>query len=239
MGSNGLKFGLAALVTATAIGCGSVTPAGRPMATAPASQTAAAESTPSDAELQQLAAESPDHLIPNAPPEPGMKASHLWPSPPPGDLANFGKVEDNLWRGARPTDAGLQKLADMGVKTIVNFENDETAVNHEQSWAVAHGIKFVTVPLSVITPPSMDHINQWIGTAEDPTNRPLYFHCMQGRDRTGVACFTYRVHHDHWKYDQAYQEMLQYHFHTYLLGLRAFLVWYADTQGKQPAPATF
>ena len=61
----------------------------------------------------------------------------------------------------------------------------------------------------------------------DPAARPLYFHCMQGRDRTGTAAFTYRVRHDGWNFDQAYTEMKGFHFHTYLLGLQAFIRLYA------------
>ena len=49
---------------------------------------------------------------------------------------------------------------------------------------------------------------------------------MQGRDRTGTGAFCYRVSHDHWTFDQAYAEMKAYHFHTYLLGLQAFIRGY-------------
>ena len=47
----------------------------------------------------------------DAPLEPGMDATGIWPHPPAEDLGNFGKVDDTLWRGARPTDKGLEKLA--------------------------------------------------------------------------------------------------------------------------------
>lgn len=194
-----------------------------------------AESVPSAAELKILEAKSPDRLIANAPPEPGYSASAIGPQPPIADLDNFGKVEDTLWRGARPTDAGLAQLAAKGVKTILNFENDEQAVQHEQEWAQAHGIKFVSIPLSVVTPPPMAKIQEFLTLAQDPKNRPLYFHCMQGRDRTGTAAFTYRIVHDGWNYEQAYREMVAYHFHTYLLGLRYFLTTFASQYGKPSA----
>lgn len=212
-------------ISAVLAGCGVSSPQGSTLNTAPTASTYAAESVPTASELERLAKASPDRLIKNAPAEPGSNA--IWPKPPKEDLGNFGKVEDTLWRGARPSDKGLEKLKAMGVKTIVNFENSEEAVSHEKAWAEANGVNFVSIPLSVVTPPKMENIKNFLKLAEDPTNRPLYFHCMQGRDRTGTAAFAYRISHDGWKYEKAYAEMKSYHFHTYLAGLRAFLVWYA------------
>jgi hypothetical protein len=188
------------------------------LAAAAASTT---EAVPTETELRELEAKSPDRLIENAPPEPGVKG--IFPSPPKDDLGNFGKVNDTLFRGARPTDRGLEQLKAMGVRTIVNFENDKKVVEHERQWCESHGIKFYSIALSVVTPPKQAKIDEWLRYAEDDGNRPLYFHCMQGRDRTGTAALTYRMHHDKWKFDQAYAEMKSYKFHTYLLGLQFYI----------------
>ncbi|MDB5100537.1 MAG: hypothetical protein JWM80_4958 [Cyanobacteria bacterium RYN_339] len=180
------------------------------------------EAVPSDTELKALEAASPDELIENAPTEPGM-AKGIWPHPPAEDLGNFGKVNDTLFRGARPTDKGLEQLQAMGVRTIVNFENDKQAVAHEAAWCMAHGIAFHAIPLSVITPPKQAKVDEWLKFADDTSVQPLYFHCMQGRDRTGTAALTYRIRHDKWTFDKAYSEMKAYHFHTYLLGLQFYI----------------
>jgi hypothetical protein len=191
-----------------------------------ATRAAAAEPVPTEAQLAQLERTSPEALIENAPAEPGAETDKFGPKPPKEDLGNFGAVEPTLWRGARPTDKGLEQLAAKGVKTIVNFENDKKAVAHEAAWAAAHGIRFVSVPLSVILPPSTTNVDKWLAIANDPAARPVYFHCMQGRDRTGTAAFCYRVRHDGWDFSKAYAEMKSFHFHTYLLGLQAFIRLY-------------
>ena len=49
-----------------------------------AAQVDPAEQVPSTSELQALAANSPDELVPNAAPEPGLPLG--WPNPPAGDL---------------------------------------------------------------------------------------------------------------------------------------------------------
>lgn len=215
-------------------GCGTAAPQVR---TTAGTQVAASQKAPSATELKRLEARSPDYLVEEAAPETSLEAEGLWPKPPAEDLGNFAKVEETLWRGARPTEKGLLQLKSRGVKTLVNFENDKKVVESEAAWCKANGIKFVSIPLSIITPPKLEKINQFLALANDPAARPLYFHCMQGRDRTGTAAFAYRISHDGWDYDRAYQEMVSYGFHTYLVGLRGFLVWYAKTQ--KPAPASY
>ncbi len=229
---------LSSLVLVTALllaGCGvSPTSQGLSVVGNHSARGLVAEVAPSDDALARLEARSPDELVDNPAPEPGANTEGWGPQPPKEDLGNFGKVDETLWRGARPTDKGLAQLAEMGVKTIVNFENDKKVVEHERAWAEAHGIQFHAIPLSVITPPRTAKIDQWLKVANEPANRPLYFHCMQGRDRTGTAAFTYRMTHDKWGYKQAYAEMKTYKFHTYLLGLQGFLLWFAP---KHPNPS--
>ena len=44
-------------------------------------------------------------------------------------------------------------------------------------------------------------------------------HCTHGQDRTGFVVGRYRVLHDGWTKDAAYEEMLQHHFHPELHGI--------------------
>ncbi len=224
---NGQRHVTALALVLLLAGCGTAAPQAR---VASSTKVAANQVVPSDAELKRLESRSPDYLVEDAALEPGMQAEGLWPKPPAEDLGNFGKVDETLWRGARPTEKGLAQLKSMGVKTIVNFENDKKAVESEAAWCKANGVTFVSIPLSVITPPKVSKVNEFLALANDQASRPLYFHCMQGRDRTGTAAFAYRVSHDGWDYDRAYEEMKSYKFHTYLVGLRGFLIWYAKTQ---------
>lgn len=218
--------GVITLITALSLaGCGTGT-ASQPLAQE-SYQTFgsfAKERVPSQAELKRLEASSPDYLIENAPLEPG---ADFWPKPPNEDLGNLGKVTDKLYRGARPTEAGIQKLVSMGIKTIVSFENDKKVVEAEKALAEKYGLRFHSIPMSVIIPPKEAKIDQFLAIAQDPQQLPVYFHCMQGRDRTGAAALAYRVRVQNWDYEQAYGEMKAYGFHTYLVGLKAFVWNYA------------
>ena len=221
-----------ALTTVPLVACGQsmVSGASRPT---PLSQISAqGVDAPLDQAAQdRLADRSPDELVEDAPPEPGVSA--LGFNPPREDLGNFGTVTPAVWRGARPTVKGLMQLKARGVKTIVNLENDRKVVEFERQWCEANGVGFVSLPMSVITPPRMARVDQWLTIARDPALQPVYVHCMQGRDRTGTAVYTYRVKVQGWTHDRAYPEMVAYKFHTYLLGLRAFVWWYGRTQGPE------
>lgn len=232
-----ILHGALALVMALSLaGCGAA-PSSQPLASVQTQRfgSFAAERVPSSAELARLEAASPDSLVEDAAPEPG---ADFWPKPPAGDLSNFGKVTENLFRGARPTEAGMKKLAEMGVKTIVSLENDKKVVAQEKAWAEKHGMRFHVIPMSVITPPKESKVDAFLAIAQDPAQLPVYFHCMQGRDRTGTMALAYRVKVQNWDFTQAYGEMKGYGFHTYLLGLRFFVQSYAKKHYRPMSLAT-
>ncbi|HEY9723020.1 MAG TPA: tyrosine-protein phosphatase [Oscillatoriaceae cyanobacterium] len=233
------RIALVPLTAAILAGCGSQSlPLAATQSQGLAAQALSTDALPNPAQLKAMSFTDLAGLIDK--PEkgdPDVTESCIWPCPPPGDLGNFGQVDDAVYRGARPTDAGMAKLKAMGVKTIVDLENVKSDVQHESSWCKANGMSFVSIPLSVFLPPKESMINQFLALASDPASTPLYVHCMQGRDRTGTAVFCYRVHHDHWTFNKAYSEMTAYHFHTYLLGLQYFIREYAKKyQPGQPVP---
>ena len=41
-------------------------------------------------------------------------------------LSNLHKVSDDLYRGAQPTEEGIQELQRMGIKTIINLRSDHS-----------------------------------------------------------------------------------------------------------------
>ena len=187
----------------------------------------------SESVRQAYAAQDSDELSDNALSEEG-----LWPSPPPQDLGNFGELNDRLFRGARPTEKGVQLLKDRGVTLIINLENDKKVVEAERILAEKYGIKFKSVPMGLFMPPKLAKVDDFLATVQDPANVKVYFHCMQGRDRTGTMALCYRTKVEHWTTKKAYDEMKSYHFHTLLLGLNAFVHWYGNKYGGGQAPVT-
>src|SRR5689334_21396223 len=127
-------------------------------------------------------------------------------------IKNFGQMDDRFFRGARPSDKDYQALAQLGVKTIIDL-NDNSR-EYEQPAVEAAGLRYVNIPMEDKSYPSMDQINQFLSVVNDPATGKFYVHCAGGRHRTGVMGAVYRFNFDKWNLDQAMAEMYQYEFNS-------------------------
>jgi len=127
-------------------------------------------------------------------------------------VSNFGQLDQNFYRGARPKAEDLRSLAALGVHTIIDLTDNSR--EKEQPAVEAAGMRYVNIPIVDKKNPSAAQINEFLRITNDPATGKFYVHCAGGRHRTGVMAALYRFNHDHWNYDQAYAEMLQYDFYT-------------------------
>jgi protein tyrosine/serine phosphatase len=127
-------------------------------------------------------------------------------------IGNFGQLDQNFYRGARPKAEDLRSLAALGVHTIIDLTDNSR--QKEQPAVEAAGMRYVNIPIVDKKNPSAAQINEFLRITNDPATGKFYVHCAGGRHRTGVMAALYRFNHDHWNYDQAYAEMLQYDFYT-------------------------
>lgn len=131
-----------------------------------------------------------------------------------GDLPNFHQVHPYLYRGGEPSVAGLSKLKDMQIKTIIDLRGSPKLVNAEKNAAEALGFKFINLPMSSV-PPTDKQVTtflQEVEAAKSGQNGPVFVHCAHGSDRTGCMVGIWRVTHDGFNFDQAYKEMRKYYF---------------------------
>jgi protein tyrosine/serine phosphatase len=143
-------------------------------------------------------------------------------------IDNFGQMDDNYYRGAQPGPNDYKSLADLGIKTIIDLRNDPT--DYEKSAAEAVGIKYINLPMSGWQKPSDSDIQKFLQIANDPTTGKFFAHCKAGIHRTGMTGAIYRMTKYGWTYDQAYQEMLNYHFTSGLVhgGLKSYVKGYSN-----------
>jgi protein tyrosine/serine phosphatase len=127
-------------------------------------------------------------------------------------ISNFGQMDENFYRGARPKPEELRNLAALGIKTVIDL-TDNTREREEPA-VIAAGMRYVNIPIVDKTNPSAQQISAFLKVANDPTTGKFYVHCAGGRHRTGLMGAMYRFNHDHWNYDQVYAEMKQYDFYT-------------------------
>lgn len=125
-------------------------------------------------------------------------------------IKNFGKVNDNYFRGAQPGPEGFAELKRMGVKTVIDLRKDSKREAPE--WARAAGLRYVNLPLVASRPATGAETEQFLSLVNDPDNWPVFVHCKGGRHRTGALTAVFRITHDGWTADQSFQEMLDYDF---------------------------
>ncbi len=100
-------------------------------------------------------------------------------------VPNFGMISKDVWRGAQPTALGLRTLSDIGVKTIIDLREAD------ESDAVPKGIRYIRLPVSAWRADQVDVHDVLEVIARSP--KPVFIHCREGRDRTGLAIAAYRL----------------------------------------------
>jgi protein tyrosine/serine phosphatase len=122
------------------------------------------------------------------------------------ELPNFAKVDERLYRGGQPKTGGLERLAEMKIKTILNLRTPSLETEREREEARSLGMKYFNIPLARVNRPSGEDIKKVLAVIEDPANAPIFIHCKHGADRTGVLIAHYRITHDKWTAEQAIEE---------------------------------
>lgn len=143
-------------------------------------------------------------------------------------LTNVGRVGPRLYRGAQPAPEGYATLKMMGVKTIVNLRTTAG----ERHIVEATGMKSVEVPLGVLGDVNPKTVNAIIDIMRSPDNQPVYVHCRQGQDRTGIVIAAYRMKAEGWSYKDAEAEMQSFGFNDIWTELKEFIREYARSLGR-------
>ena len=125
--------------------------------------------------------------------------------PPVEGIANFDKVDPNLYRGAQPNTHGLQHLHKFGVRTVINLRGTSDAWAAEKDVADALGMKYHNIPMSGFLRPRFDTVSNVLSIIEKSSS-PVFVHCQYGCDRTGTIIACYRIKKEGWKSSKALNE---------------------------------
>ena len=126
-------------------------------------------------------------------------------------IDNFGRVNDNYYRGSQPAGRDYADLAAIGVKTLVNLTSDD-ADPEERAMAERAGMRYFQIPMTTHQPPTAAQLTEFMRIVNDPANQPVYVHCVGGRHRTGVMTAAYRMSEEGWTADRAFKEMKDFKF---------------------------
>ena len=131
-------------------------------------------------------------------------------------IHNAGKINDLLYRGAQPKQAGLGELKKLGITTIVDLRRDHPQkADWERRETAALGMRFVYIPVSGWEPPSDEQVAQFLALFREDPKRKVFVHCRFGDDRTGTFVAAYRIAVDGWTPNQAIGEMYFFGFNGF------------------------
>ena len=113
--------------------------------------------------------------------------------------------------GCRPKkSADFDELRQHGIRTIISYESFPWHVAPERQKAQKNGFAFVNAPVFA-SPfgPSEKSIKRALRVLNDQSLRPVYVHCLYGRDRTAMILGLYRIYYQAASPQEVWDEMIR------------------------------
>jgi protein tyrosine/serine phosphatase len=123
-------------------------------------------------------------------------------------INNFYEVDQYVYRGAQPTPEGFNYLSQLGVKVVLDLREQRERSASEERLVTAAGMRYVSVPMSGLTPPTQAETDKILALLEDPAAGPVFVHWKRGADRTGAVIAAYRIDHEKWDNAKALKEAM-------------------------------
>ncbi len=152
-------------------------------------------------------------------------------------IKNFDQVDRNVYRGGQPTTKGFQYLASLGVKTIIDLRESGERSQLEQKAVAGAGMKYINIPMTGLTPPSMDEITKILDLLENPSIGPAFVHCRRGADRTGAVIAAYHIDHDNWDNARALKDAKAHRMSFFQLPRESFIEHFQARNASPDQPA--
>jgi len=124
-------------------------------------------------------------------------------------IPNFGEVTPNLYRGAQPSNEGLEALKKLGINVVVDLRGGK---NKDEESAVAKlGMQYISIP-SHCPFPQDDPFAKFLRVLRENPDKKVFVHCRLGDDRTGMSVAAYRMAEQGWSANEAMKEMKTFGF---------------------------
>lgn len=134
-------------------------------------------------------------------------------------IGNFEQINGSILRGGLPSDANLKLLAQAGVKTILDLRMEGGGAEHEEIVVKSLGMEYIHIPLGFTSPEHQDMVKA-VKVLANSTDKPVFVHCRQGADRTGMVVGLYRRLAQSWDFNKTYSEMRKHHFKPFLISMK-------------------
>lgn len=122
------------------------------------------------------------------------------------NLPEFAQMDENIFRGAQPTEEGYKQLKKMGIKTVINFRNEKPVIEAGRQLTTAEGMEYVSLPWTIYGKTDAKVLDEFFAIVHNPAKHPVFFHCRRGVERTGVIAYAYYVREEGMSHEAAYEK---------------------------------
>jgi tyrosine-protein phosphatase SIW14 len=154
-------------------------------------------------------------------------------------VPNFHQVTDGFYRGGQPTAQGFRSLKNLGVQTVLDLRIPAGQSKWEKKMVEDLGMKYIHLPMHGNQTPTQSDIDQIFSLLNDTSRWPLFVHCREGKDRTGMVVGCYRISHDGWTNLRALAEAKSYASRELTHAMEKFILNFhpSSTTTSKPAPS--
>lgn len=125
--------------------------------------------------------------------------------------SRFSEVlPSELYRGAYPTGAQVDHLvSDCRIRTILNLTTvtQDHREREEAAAAARHGVEVVRVSMPGDGCADFETLDRAAAVLADQSRRPIFFHCVAGKQRSNAVLAAYRMRYGGWSLDRALREL--------------------------------
>ena len=151
-------------------------------------------------------------------------------------VPRFAEVAPGIYRSGRPHEEDAPLLKDLGIKTVVNLDDEGKYVQREEQFLKLFGIYTIRIPWDGLDYPKDEVIEKSLTLLNTQALKPILIHCERGSERTGLTIACWRIGQEKWDAKRAYEEMKTYEFRTFWYGhLKKYLFRYARRHGDPEA----
>jgi tyrosine-protein phosphatase SIW14 len=154
-------------------------------------------------------------------------------SPKYKELPNFHQVNQGVYRGGQPKSGGLEKLKQLGIKTVINLRSEQDQA--ESSEAAANGMKYFNFPMDRFGRPNDETVEKVLDIISKSEHQPVFVHCARGADRTGTIIAIYRITHDGWSSEKAKAEAKSFGMGLWQIEMKDYISDYYKRHMKAAA----
>lgn len=178
----------------------------------------------------------------NLPPTPAASVARIGAALPSAWVSGgvIRKASDNVYCGRRPSDAMMEGLRELGIKTIINLEDYHTYWGffgwRMRGRAARYNIDMIRKPVSPLFYVSQRRIDEIMAILADKHRGPFYVHCLFGKERTNLVVAIHRRLNENFTAEVAHEHMLRDGFRAWLVPLLASQVGQLLMLAAHPRP---